>query len=89
MTASTSSMRAGLSQSIVMLRTTKVQPGACHAQDQATTTLHEFTHAPGVYQPGTEDLGYGYDAASQLSAQDALNNADSYALYANGKRTSL
>ncbi|KAI9038261.1 neutral protease II [Aspergillus affinis] len=55
----------------------------CHAQDQATTTLHEFTHAPGVYSPGTDDLGYGYDAATQLSATDALNNADSYALYAN------
>ncbi|KAE8154486.1 neutral protease 2 [Aspergillus avenaceus] len=56
---------------------------SCHAQDQATTTLHEFTHAPGVYRPGTDDLGYGYDAATQLSADDALNNADSYALYAN------
>ncbi|KAA8642049.1 hypothetical protein EYZ11_005587 [Aspergillus tanneri] len=55
----------------------------CHAQDQATTSLHEFTHAPGVYEPGTEDLGYGYDAATKLSAKDALNNADTYALYAN------
>ncbi|KAB8078842.1 neutral protease 2 [Aspergillus leporis] len=55
----------------------------CHAQDQATTTLHEFTHAPGVQSPGTDDLGYGYEAATQLSTQDALNNADSYALYAN------
>lgn len=58
---------------------------SCHAQDQATTTLHEFTHAPGVYSPGTDDLGYGYNAATQLSAADALNNADSYALYANGR----
>jgi deuterolysin len=57
----------------------------CHAQDQATTTLHEFTHAPGVYSPGTEDNGYGYDAATALSADAALNNADSYALYANGE----
>lgn len=61
----------------------------CHAQDQATTSLHEFTHAPGVYEPGTEDLGYGYDAATKLSAKDALNNADSYALYANGELTSV
>lgn len=57
----------------------------CHAQDQATTTLHEFTHAPGVYSPGTDDLGYGYDAATALSSSQALNNADTYALFANGK----
>ncbi|KAB8231315.1 hypothetical protein ETB97_001501 [Aspergillus alliaceus] len=57
--------------------------GSCHAQDQATTTLHEFTHAPGVYSPGTDDLGYGYSAATALSARDALNNADTYALFAN------
>ncbi|KAJ5682088.1 uncharacterized protein N7477_002028 [Penicillium maclennaniae] len=56
----------------------------CHEQDQATTTLHEFTHAPGVYSPGTEDLGYGYSAASSLSSSQAVLNADSYALYANG-----
>ena len=56
----------------------------CHAQDQATTTLHEFTHAPGVYSPGTQDNGYGYSAATALSASRALANADSYALYANG-----
>jgi len=58
----------------------------CHAQDQATTTLHEFTHAPGVYSPGTQDNGYGYSAATALSASRALLNADSYALYANGKQ---
>lgn len=25
--------------------------GTCHSQDQATTTLHELTHAPGVLVP--------------------------------------
>ncbi|KAH1580769.1 hypothetical protein KXW41_003170 [Aspergillus fumigatus] len=55
----------------------------CHGQDQATTIIHEFTHAPGVYPPGTEDLGYGYSAATALSTSNALNNADSYALFAN------
>lgn len=60
----------------------------CHDQDQATTTLHEFTHAPGAYSPGTDDLGYGYDAATALSAEEALNNADTYALFANGMFTS-
>lgn len=58
---------------------------SCHDQDQATTTLHEFTHAPGVYSPGTDDLGYGYTAATSLSSRDAVLNADSYALYANGR----
>ncbi|KAB8068808.1 neutral protease 2-like protein [Aspergillus leporis] len=56
---------------------------SCHAQDQATTTLHEFTHAPGVYSPGTDDLGYGYSAATSLTASQALLNADTYALFAN------
>lgn len=58
--------------------------GQCHAQDQATTVLHEETHAPAVYSPGTQDNGYGYSAATSLSASGALANADSYALYANG-----
>jgi deuterolysin len=57
---------------------------SCHQQDQATTVLHEETHAPGVYSPGTDDLAYGYNAAIQLSTSQALNNADTYALYANG-----
>ena len=55
----------------------------CHQQDQATTILHEETHADGVYSPGTEDNGYGYSAATALSSSQAVMNADSYALYAN------
>ena len=58
--------------------------GQCHQQDQATTVLYEETHSPAVYSPGTENNGYGYSAASSLSAARALANADSYALYANG-----
>jgi deuterolysin len=54
---------------------------SCHAQDQATTTLHESTHLSQV--GGTDDLGYGYAAATKLSTANALNNADSYALFAN------
>jgi deuterolysin len=57
----------------------------CHGQDQATTVLHEETHAPSVFSPGTDDLGYGFEAASRLTRSQALNNADSFALYANGK----
>lgn len=55
----------------------------CHAQDKATTVLHETTHLSQV--AGTDDLGYGYSAASGLSTSQALNNADTYALFANGK----
>ncbi|KAI0392270.1 neutral protease 2-like protein [Xylariaceae sp. FL0594] len=55
--------------------------GTCHAQDQATTTLHEVTHLTQI--KGTQDLGYGYSAATKLSSSQALNNADSYALFAN------
>jgi deuterolysin len=63
--------------------------GTCHAQDQTTTTLHEMTHAPGVYSPGTQDNGYGYAAATALSSSRAVLNADSYALYANGEFNNL
>lgn len=57
----------------------------CHAQDQATTTLHELTHNPAVQEPFCEDNGYGYERATALSAEKAVQNADSYALFANGK----
>jgi deuterolysin len=62
---------------------------SCHNQDQATTVLHEETHAPDVYAPGTLDNAYGYDAAMDLSTDAAVNNADTYALYANGMYPSL
>ncbi|KAL8836294.1 MAG: hypothetical protein Q9170_002967 [Blastenia crenularia] len=55
----------------------------CHAQDQTTTSIHEFTHAPATYSPGTQDNGYGYAAATALTSSQAILNADSYALYAN------
>ncbi|KAF2206984.1 hypothetical protein CERZMDRAFT_91873 [Cercospora zeae-maydis SCOH1-5] len=57
--------------------------GTCHGQDRATTVLHEETHAPGVYSPGTDDLGYGYANAQKLTSAQAVLNADTYALYAN------
>ncbi|KAF2462093.1 Deuterolysin metalloprotease family-domain-containing protein [Lineolata rhizophorae] len=60
-----------------------LQSTQCHGQDQATTVLHEMTHAPGVYSPGTDDNAYGYDAAMRLNSRDAVLNADTYALYAN------
>ena len=55
----------------------------CHAQDQATTTLHETTHLTQV--KGTQDYGvYGYKGLKQLSKERLLNHADTYALFANG-----
>lgn len=53
----------------------------CHAQDQATTNLHEVMHLTQI--KGAADKGYGYDNAMKLGTQDALNNADTYALFAN------
>lgn len=56
---------------------------SCHSQDRATTVLHETTHLTQV--KGTQDYAYGYSAAIQLSASQAVNNADTYALFANGE----
>lgn len=58
--------------------------GTCHAQDMSTTTLHEFTHADGIYSPGTADNAYGYASSTALGSAKAILNADTYALYANG-----
>jgi deuterolysin len=61
-----------------------VLSSSCHGQDMSTTTLHEFTHAPAVFSPGTDDNAYGYSAAAALGSAQAVLNADTYALYANG-----
>lgn len=45
-----------------------------------------FISAPAVYSPGTDDYGYGYANSVALSSSQAVLNADSYALYANGMR---
>jgi deuterolysin len=66
-----------------------VLSSSCHAQDMSTTTLHEFTHATAVFSPGTDDNAYGYSAATALSSAQAVLNADTYALYANGKRSNI
>lgn len=55
----------------------------CHNQDEATTTIHEFTHVPAVFSPSTQDNGYGYAAATALTSALAVLNADTYALFAN------
>ncbi|WEW60289.1 ammonium transporter [Emydomyces testavorans] len=55
----------------------------CHGQDQATTVLHEFTHCPGVYSPFCEDHAYGYANIMRLTPERAIQNADTYSLFAN------
>ncbi|KAK8189070.1 Deuterolysin metalloprotease family-domain-containing protein [Phyllosticta capitalensis] len=54
----------------------------CHGQDRATTTLHEMTHLDSV--AGTVDIGYGYRTTKSLRPKQAIANADTYSLYANG-----
>lgn len=54
----------------------------CHGQDQATTTLHEVTHLRAI--EGTNDFAYGYRLATKLDTKTAVENADTYALFANG-----
>ncbi|KAF1842637.1 neutral protease 2-like protein [Cucurbitaria berberidis CBS 394.84] len=57
------------------------QSRTCHAQDQATTVLHETTHLTQV--KGTSDYGgYGYNFVRSLSSAQNLNHADTYALFA-------
>lgn len=55
----------------------------CHAQDQATTTLHEMTHLSQI--KGTTDQSgcYGYSCVRSLTAAQNLNHADTYSLFAN------
>lgn len=54
----------------------------CHAQDQATTTLHEMTHLSQI--KGTQDYGvYGYSGVRGLTAAQNLNHADTYSLFSN------
>ncbi|KAE8153546.1 Deuterolysin metalloprotease family-domain-containing protein [Aspergillus avenaceus] len=55
----------------------------CGYLDQASISLHEFSHATSVYAPGTDDVVYGIDGVLQLNTEQAKNNADSFAFYAN------
>ncbi|KAH7131276.1 Deuterolysin metalloprotease family-domain-containing protein [Dactylonectria macrodidyma] len=54
----------------------------CHAGDQAGITIHEMSH---LYQvKGTDDYdGYGYEFVRGLTAEQNLNHADTYMLFAN------
>ncbi|OJJ64728.1 hypothetical protein ASPSYDRAFT_138625, partial [Aspergillus sydowii CBS 593.65] len=60
---------------------TEASSDTCGYLDQGGIALHEFTHATGIYSPGTEDIAYGYEEVQSLDTDRALNNADSYAYY--------
>ena len=55
--------------------------------DQGTVLLHELTHSPAIYYPGTLDLAYGFHNTTERvkTTEAALNNADSFVLFAQGK----
>lgn len=57
----------------------------CHEADQPHVTLHEFTHCPATGNPGASDYGYWWPDIQSLPASQAVMNADTFALYANGK----
>ncbi|KAK1987057.1 metallo proteinase [Colletotrichum cereale] len=55
----------------------------CHAQDRATTALHEVTHLTQIKGTTDQSSCYGYSCVQSLSAAQNLNHADTYALFAN------
>ncbi|KAI8207959.1 hypothetical protein KHU50_008159 [Colletotrichum sp. SAR 10_65] len=58
----------------------------CHGADQPYVLVHESTHLSEV--AGTDDVCYGYEGCVDgLSTSQALNNADSFAMYAHGIQT--
>ncbi|KAL0931576.1 metalloproteinase [Colletotrichum truncatum] len=55
----------------------------CRSTDQAQVLIHEATHLSEV--AGTDDVCYGYEGCvNKISTAQSLNNADSFAIYANG-----
>ena len=55
--------------------------------DRGTVILHELTHSPVVYGPPTQDLAYGFHNTTERvkTTEVALNNADSFVVFAQGK----
>ncbi|KAI0178115.1 Deuterolysin metalloprotease family-domain-containing protein [Pestalotiopsis sp. NC0098] len=54
----------------------------CHVADQPYVLIHESTHLTEV--KGTDDVCYGYEGCvTDISASEELDNADTFALYAN------
>lgn len=63
----------------------ELETSTCHGDDKAGTTIHEFTHVDDVFSPGTDDHAYTYENCIELDREEALENADTYEYYANGK----
>ena len=63
----------------------ETETSKCHGNDKTGITIHEFTHSSSVFSPPTEDHAYGYEDCIELDSDDALENADTYEYYANGK----
>ncbi|KAF7555166.1 hypothetical protein G7Z17_g2406 [Cylindrodendrum hubeiense] len=62
--------------------TTEAVSNECHSGDQAGITIHEMSHLTQI--KGTDDYnGYGYDFVRSLSAEQNINHADTYMLFAN------
>ncbi|KAI8309729.1 Neutral protease 2-like protein [Colletotrichum sp. SAR11_59] len=55
----------------------------CHAQDQATTAVHEVTHLSQIKGTTDQSSCYGYSCVQSLTAAQNLNHADTYSLFAN------
>ncbi|KYK56106.1 hypothetical protein DCS_08072 [Drechmeria coniospora] len=55
-------------------------PRKCRKKSQATTFLHETTHLQIVNR--NRDLAYGYNNLRELTHEEAIKNADTYALFA-------
>ncbi|KAK1449971.1 metalloproteinase [Colletotrichum melonis] len=51
----------------------------CHAQDRATTALHEVTHLTQIKGTTDQSSCYGYSCVQSLTAAQNLNHADTYA----------
>ena len=59
---------------------------SCNAlSDQASTTLHEMTHAQVVFTPKTGDYAYGNRASLALDSSQALCNADTFSIFAQSR----
>ncbi|KAH7010114.1 Deuterolysin metalloprotease family-domain-containing protein [Ilyonectria destructans] len=62
--------------------TTPAVSTECHAGDKAGITVHEMSHLTQI--KGTDDYdGYGYEFVRSLTAEQNINHADTYMLFAN------
>ena len=58
--------------------------GDCNTNTKAVNTIHEISHLAFTVGSSDYDGCYGFNCLQGLSADQNLNHADSYALYAQG-----